>query len=59
MNFVNHQDGHPSDQPSQPTKRNIPTGKLQAVLGLFEYLADIGCPSTLISYHILIYEHTW
>ena len=49
MDLINHEDGHPIGQPSQVTRENIPTGKLQAVLGLFEHLADIGCPSTIIS----------
>jgi hypothetical protein len=33
-------------------REDIPTGKFQAVLSLFEYLADIGCPSTIVSFAI-------
>ena len=52
MNLVNHQDGHPIYQPNLASK-NVPTGKLQAVLGLFEYLANIGCPGAIISFALL------
>ena len=59
MDLINHEDSHPIGQPSQVTRDDIPTGKLQAVLGLFEYLTDIGCPSTSISYSLLLLERTW
>jgi len=59
MDLINHEDGHPIGQPSQVTRENIPTGKLQAVLGLFENLADIGGSSTSISYSLPLLKRTW
>jgi len=59
MDLINHEDGHPIGQPSQVTRDDIPTGKLQAVLGLLEHLADIGGSSTIISFPVFLSERTW